>query len=139
MDRGGLYKGWRKIICMASVTSVIAQAAHSPYVASKGGIAQLTKALALEAAPFNINVNAIGPTYIKSDLVRKTLADPEKEREILAKIPIGRVGDPEDLVGACVFLAPKASDYVTGHLLMIDGGQQFNNMILIYIQRSFIK
>ena len=111
-----------KIICMASVTSVIAQAAHSPYVASKGGIAQFVKALALEAAPFNINVNAIGPTYIKSDLVKKTLADPEKEKEILAKIPIGRVGETEDLVGACVFLSSKASDYVTGHLLMIDGG-----------------
>ena len=111
-----------KIICMGSVTSVIAQEGHAPYVASKGGIAQLVKAAALEAAPFNINVNAIGPTYIKSDLVEETLEDPEKQKEILAKIPMGRIGQPEDLVGACIFLASSASDYVTGHLLMIDAG-----------------
>lgn len=111
-----------KIICMASIMSVIGQAGHSPYVASKGGISQFVKALALEAAPYNINVNAIGPTYIKSDLVDVTLQDPEKSKEIIAKLPLGRVGDPEDLVGACIFLASRASDYITGHLLMIDGG-----------------
>jgi len=115
-----------KIICMGSVTSVIGQEGHSPYVASKGGIAQLiaqlVKAVALEAAPFNINVNAIGPSYIKSDLVEVTLQDPEKRKQILSKLPLGRVGDPEDLVGACIFLASSASDYITGHLLMIDAG-----------------
>jgi NAD(P)-dependent dehydrogenase (short-subunit alcohol dehydrogenase family) len=111
-----------KIVCMASVTSVIAQEGHSPYVASKGGISQLVKAAALEAAPYNVNVNAIGPTYIKSDLVDKTLQDPVKQKQVLDKIPMGRVGDPEDLVGACIFLASNASDYITGHLLMIDAG-----------------
>jgi len=111
-----------KIICMGSVTSVIGQEGHSPYVASKGGIAQLVKTVALEAAPFNINVNAIGPTYIKSDLVEVTLQDLEKRKQILDKLPLGRVGDPEDLVGACIFLASSASDYITGHLLMIDAG-----------------
>ena len=111
-----------KIICMGSVTCVIGQEGHSPYVASKGGIAQLVKTVALEAAPFNINVNAIGPTYIKSDLVEVTLQDPEKRKQILSKLPLGRVGDPEDLVGACIFLASSASDYITGHLLMIDAG-----------------
>jgi 2-deoxy-D-gluconate 3-dehydrogenase len=111
-----------KIICMGSVTSVIGQEGHSPYVASKGGIAQLVKTVALEAAPYNINVNAIGPTYIKSDLVEVTLQDPEKSKQILDKLPLGRVGDPEDLIGACIFLASSASDYITGHLLMIDAG-----------------
>ena len=72
--------------------------------------------------PYNINVNAIGPTYIKSDLVEKTLQDPQKREQVLSKIPLGRVGVPEDLVGACIFLASGASDYITGHLLMIDGG-----------------
>ena len=111
-----------KIVCMASIQSVIAQAGHSPYVASKGGINQLVKALALEAAPYGININAIGPTYIRSDLVDITLQDPDKLQEVLAKLPLGRVGEPEDLVGACIFLASRASDYITGHLLMIDGG-----------------
>lgn len=111
-----------KIICMASIMSVIGQPGHAPYVATKGGINQLVKALALEAAPYGINVNAIGPTYVRSDLVDVTLQDPQKRQEILAKLPLGRIGEPEDLVGACIFLASKASDYITGHLLMIDAG-----------------
>jgi NAD(P)-dependent dehydrogenase (short-subunit alcohol dehydrogenase family) len=111
-----------RIICMASIMSIIAQAGHSPYIASKGGISQFVKALALEAAPYNINVNAIGPTYIRSELVDITLQDPEKREQVLSKLPLGRVGDPEDLIGACVFLASKASEYITGHLLLIDGG-----------------
>lgn len=111
-----------KIVCMASIQSVIAQPGHSPYVASKGGISQMVKALALECAPYGINVNAIGPTYVRSDLVDVTLQDPVKAREVLAKLPLGRIGEPEDLIGACIFLSSKAADYVTGHLLMIDGG-----------------
>lgn len=111
-----------KIICMASIMSVIAQTGHSPYIASKGGINQFVKALALEAAPYNINVNAIGPTYIRSELVDVTLRDHEKEKDVLNKLPLGRVGEPEDLIGACIFLASDASNYITGHLLMIDGG-----------------
>lgn len=111
-----------KIICMASVTSVIGQEGHAPYVASKGGISQFVKAAALEAAPFNININAIGPTYIQSDLTEVTLQDPEKHKQVLDKIPLGYIGTPRDLVGACIFLASNASDYITGHLLMIDAG-----------------
>ncbi|MCU0485673.1 MAG: glucose 1-dehydrogenase [Anaerolineales bacterium] len=111
-----------KILCMASIQSVIAQPGHSPYIASKGGINQMVKALALECAPYGINVNAIGPTYVRSDLVDVTLQDPEKAREVLAKLPLGRIGEPEDLIGACIFLSSKAADYITGHLLMIDGG-----------------
>ena len=112
-----------KIICMASVLSTIAQQGHVPYVASKGGILQLMKAMALEAAPFGINVNAVGPTYVNTDLVTATLSDPKKKEEILNKIPMRRVGEIEDIVGACIYLASKASDYVTGHLLIVDGGQ----------------
>jgi NAD(P)-dependent dehydrogenase (short-subunit alcohol dehydrogenase family) len=111
-----------KIICMASVLSTIAQQGHVPYVASKGGILQLMKAMALEAAPYGINVNAVGPTYVNTDLVTTTLSDPKKMEEILNKIPMRRVGEIEDIVGACIYLASKASDYVTGHLLILDGG-----------------
>jgi NAD(P)-dependent dehydrogenase (short-subunit alcohol dehydrogenase family) len=111
-----------KIICMASVLSSIAQAGHAPYVASKGGVLQLMKAIALEAAPFGINVNAVGPTYVNTDLITTTLSDPNKKEEILNKIPMRRIGEIEDVVGACIFLASNASDYVTGHLLIVDGG-----------------
>jgi NAD(P)-dependent dehydrogenase (short-subunit alcohol dehydrogenase family) len=111
-----------KIICMASVLSMIAQQGHAPYVASKGGILQLMKAMALEAAPYGINVNAVGPTYVNTDLVTTTLSDPKKMEEILNKIPMRRVGEIEDIVGACIYLGSKASDYVTGHLLILDGG-----------------
>ena len=70
----------------------------------------------------NINVNAIGPTYIQSDLTEVTLKDPEKSKQVLEKIPLGYIGTPQDLVGACIFLASNASNYITGHLLMIDAG-----------------
>jgi 2-deoxy-D-gluconate 3-dehydrogenase len=111
-----------KIVCMASVTSVIGQAGHSPYVSSKGGIAQFVKAAALEAAEHNIQINAIGPTYIKSNLIEETMSDRQKLEDILSKIPMGRIGETDDLIGACIFLSSRASDFITGHLLMIDGG-----------------
>lgn len=111
-----------KIICVASTSSVVASRGHAPYVASKGGVLLLVRALALEAAPYGVNVNAIGPTYINTEMTAVSLQDPERRKAILAQLPLGRVLEPEDLLGACIFLASKASDMVTGHLLMVDAG-----------------
>jgi len=111
-----------KIICMASIMSKVAQRGHSPYIASKGGIYQFVKALALELAPYNIQVNALGPHYFRSEMTEASLQNKKRLKMIIDKIPLGRVGEPEDLVGSCIYLASKASDLVTGHLLMVDGG-----------------
>ena len=92
------------------------------YAAAKGGLAQLTKALANEWAPKGINVNAIAPGYMRTDNTTALRADANRSRQILERIPAGRWGEPEDLAGAVVFLASSASDYVTGHVLVVDGG-----------------
>jgi 2-deoxy-D-gluconate 3-dehydrogenase len=92
------------------------------YTASKHGISGLTKALSNEWAASGVQVNAIAPGYIATDNTRPLREDPRREREIRARIPAGRWGDPADLVGAAVFLASAASDYVTGHTLVVDGG-----------------
>jgi 2-deoxy-D-gluconate 3-dehydrogenase len=92
------------------------------YAASKGGIAQLTKALANEWAPHGVNVNAIAPGYIATDNTQTLRDDPDRAQSILARIPAGRWGTPDDLSGAFVFLASSASDYVHGTVLAVDGG-----------------
>ena len=93
------------------------------YTASKGAVAQLTKLLANEWAPHGINVNAIVPGYVATEMTRRrSRHDPVRNPAILARIPAGRWGRPDDLGGAAVFLASAASDYVHGHLLAVDGG-----------------
>jgi 2-dehydro-3-deoxy-D-gluconate 5-dehydrogenase len=92
------------------------------YAAAKGGLAQLTKALANEWAPKGINVNAIAPGYMETDNTQALRADPVRSRQILERIPAGRWGAPDDLAGAVVFLASPAANYVTGHVLAVDGG-----------------
>jgi 2-deoxy-D-gluconate 3-dehydrogenase len=92
------------------------------YVASKGAVAQLTKALANEWASKGINVNAIAPGYMATDNTAALRADPVRSESILSRIPIGRWGEPSDLAGAAVFLASEASNYVHGHILPVDGG-----------------
>lgn len=94
----------------------------SAYAASKGGVAQLTKALANELAKYGVNVNAIAPGYIDTEMNKSLMADEVRNRQILERIPAGRWGKPEDLVGAAIFLASHASDYVNGHILCVDGG-----------------
>lgn len=111
-----------KIVNIASLMSFEGGILVSPYTASKGAVGQLTKALANEWAPQGINVNAIAPGYIATDLTRPLQEDPTRNPAILARIPAGRWGRPEDLAGAAVFLASEASDYVHGHLLAVDGG-----------------
>lgn len=111
-----------KIINTASLMSFEGGILVSPYAASKGAVGQLTKALANEWAPHGINVNAIAPGYMATDMTRALQEDPVRHPAILARIPAGRWGRPEDLAGAIVFLASEASNYVHGHLLVVDGG-----------------
>ncbi len=111
-----------KIVNVASLMSFEGGILVSSYAASKGAVGQLTKALANEWAPHGINVNAIAPGYMATDFTRALQEDPARNPAILARIPAGRWGSPEDLGGAAVFLASPASDYVHGHLLVVDGG-----------------
>jgi 2-deoxy-D-gluconate 3-dehydrogenase len=116
-------QGWGKIVNVASMLSFSGGVDVSSYAASKGGVAQLTKALANEWAPRGVNVNAIAPGYVKTKLnARIWRDDPGRSAEILARIPAGRWGDPDDLRGAVVFLASAASDYLHGAILPVDGG-----------------
>lgn len=111
-----------KIINIASLLSFQGGIRVSSYTASKGGLAQLTKAMANELAPFGIQVNAIAPGYMQTENTRPLWEDPQRNTAILDRIPAGRWGRPEDLSGAVVFLASAASDYITGHVLAVDGG-----------------
>jgi len=111
-----------KILCIGSILCEIAQAWHAPYVASKGGIRQLVKALALEWAPYKIHVNALCPHYFRTDFVKKSLEDPERYEQILKNTPMGRVGEPEDLIGSSIFLCSEASNLMTGQIILIDAG-----------------
>lgn len=111
-----------KIINVASLLSFSGGINVPSYSASKGAVAQITKALANEWAQYGINVNAIAPGYMITKNTENLRKDPERVRSISDRIPAGRWGIPEDLQGAAIFLASKASDYVTGHVLVVDGG-----------------
>jgi NAD(P)-dependent dehydrogenase (short-subunit alcohol dehydrogenase family) len=115
-------QGGGKIISIASLTSVIGIRGTAVYGASKGGVAQLTKSLAVEWAEHNIQVNAIGPGFIETDLTAPLFADPQRSAWIHSRIPAGRRGYPVDLAGAALYLASPASDYLTGQVLYVDGG-----------------
>jgi 2-deoxy-D-gluconate 3-dehydrogenase len=111
-----------KIINIASLLSFQGGVNVPAYAASKGAVAQLTKALANEWAKHRINVNAIAPGYMRTDNTAALQADADRNRQILERIPAGRWGEPEDLTGAAVFLSSSASDYLQGHVLVVDGG-----------------
>jgi 2-dehydro-3-deoxy-D-gluconate 5-dehydrogenase len=111
-----------KIINIASLLSFQGGIRVPAYAASKGGIAQLTKALANEWAERNVQVNAIAPGYFRTDNTASLQQDETRNRQILERIPAARWGEPEDIAGAAVFLASSASNYVTGEVLMVDGG-----------------
>lgn len=112
-----------KIINIGSMTSIFGNAQASLYSASKGGIVQLTRSLAIAWAPDCIQVNAILPGWINIDLTRKSRkAWPDLNERVLARTPTGRWGEPEDLAGAAIFLASPASDFITGVALPVDGG-----------------
>jgi 2-deoxy-D-gluconate 3-dehydrogenase len=111
-----------KIVNTASLISVQGGKRVPAYAASKGGLAQVTKTMANDWAKYNILVNAIGPGWVKTELTEARQQDKERYAEILGRIPLGRWADPEDLVGAAVFLASDASDYITGQTIFVDGG-----------------
>jgi len=111
-----------KILNIASLLSFQGGILVPAYAAAKGGVAQLTKALANEWADKGINVNAIAPGYMATDNTTALRDDPVRSRQILARIPAGRWGEPSDIAGAAIFLCSAASDYVHGHVLAVDGG-----------------
>lgn len=111
-----------KVINIASLLASVAQPNRGPYASSKGAVAQFTKVLALEWAPYNINVNAIAPGYVATELNTRLMEDKQVYDEITARIPMERWADPEEMIGAVVFLASDASSYMTGQLVNIDGG-----------------
>lgn len=111
-----------KIINIASLMSETVREDNAPYAASKGAIRQLTKALAVDWAKYHINVNAIGPGFIRTDLTRSLWEDESFDQWLKWKTPQARWGNPEDLGYAAVYLASPASDFVTGHTLYVDGG-----------------
>jgi 2-deoxy-D-gluconate 3-dehydrogenase len=111
-----------KIINIASVTSFSGSVNVVAYTASKGGIGQMTKALANEWAKHRVNVNAIAPGFFITDATSALRANPERSAHVFSRIPAGKWGVPDDLAGAVVFLASRASDYVHGHILSVDGG-----------------
>lgn len=111
-----------RIVMVSSVNQVTVNRGIAHYAATKGGVMQLAKAMALELAPMGITVNLIAPGTIETDLNRAFLADPGNRQAKLGLIPMDRIGRPEDVAGAAVFLASEAAAYVTGATIVVDGG-----------------
>ena len=122
IGREMIKRGSGKIIFTASLLTFQGGIRVPAYSASKGGLGQLTKALANEWAGLGVNVNAIAPGYVETDNTRALRDDKERYNSIMERIPAGRWGKPEDFAGPAVFLASPASDYVHGEILVVDGG-----------------
>jgi NAD(P)-dependent dehydrogenase (short-subunit alcohol dehydrogenase family) len=111
-----------KIVNFASIGGFIAYPGSIAYLASKGGVVQLTRGFAVELAPYNVQVNAIAPSLFDTPMVAGTRADSDSQRYFMERTPAGRKGAPEEIVGAAIFLAADCSNMVTGHTLAVDGG-----------------
>ncbi len=111
-----------KVINMAAALGALGANNAAAYCASKGGVIQLTRALAVEWAKYNINVNAIAPGTMETEITKTMLEDPAVRKAVTGKIPLKRIGQPSDLAGVVIFLASQASDYVTGQTIFVDGG-----------------
>lgn len=115
-------QGHGKVINVSSIMGSVALPGQAAYASSKGGVEQLTKVLALEWALHGVQVNALAPTYFETELTRPLFEDAERNSFISDRTPMGRWGQPHELAGAVIFLASRASDYITGHTLVVDGG-----------------
>jgi gluconate 5-dehydrogenase len=111
-----------KIVNICSLMSEVGRNTTGAYAAAKGGLKMLTRAMAVEWATHNIQVNGIGPGYFLTEMTRKLAEDPKFDAWIKSRTPAGRWGDPSELVGAAVFLASAASDFVNGQIIYVDGG-----------------
>ena len=111
------------IINISSINAVVAIANHTPYCVSKGGIDQLTKVMALSLATYGIRVNAIGPGSIMTDILKAVATDKEAKRRILARTPLGRIGEPDEIASIAAFLASPEASYMTGETIYADGGR----------------
>lgn len=114
--------GKGKIINLSSVAGIVAFPGRAAYTATKGAVSLLTKSMALDYSKYNINVNALCPGMVETPMTKWRLDNPELKKEVLNWIPMERIGVPDDITGAAVFLASSDSDYVSGHLLAVDGG-----------------
>lgn len=115
-------QGRGKIILVGSVRGLYGLANYTAYCASKGAVHMLTKSLAMELGPYRINVNCIAPGVFRSAITQRIFEDKGFYNMVISRFPLGRLGEPEDLIGTLVFLASKASDWMTGAILYIDGG-----------------
>lgn len=111
-----------KIINVSSIAAIVGQANLSLYSSSKGAVLSLTRAMALELAPHNIQVNAILPGTTETPMAADALANPETRAQLTSGIPLGRLGKPEDHVGAVLYFASEESNWCTGQTLIVDGG-----------------
>jgi NAD(P)-dependent dehydrogenase (short-subunit alcohol dehydrogenase family) len=118
-----LRQGRGKVINLASVSSQVGNPGYAAYATSKGGVARLTKVLGAEWCRHGVNVNAIGPAFTETSMTRPSLEREGWREHVLSKIPMGRLGEPGDVVGAAVFLASRASDFVVGQTIYVDGGR----------------
>ena len=118
------------IINMSSINARVAIANQVPYCVSKGGLAQLTKVMALSLAPYGVRVNAIGPGSIMTDILKSIATDREAKRRILSRTPLGRIGDPDEIASIAVFLASADSSYITGQTIYADGGRLGLNYVV---------
>lgn len=121
--KGMLARGYGRILTLGSVSSLLGHPNHAPYAATKGGVAIMSKAMATEWAAQGVTVNVLGPAYTVTGMITDYIADPAYRDAVLATIPMGRFGRPEDIAGAAVYLCSDAASFVTGQTLYIDGGR----------------
>jgi 3-oxoacyl-[acyl-carrier protein] reductase len=112
----------KRIIFVASTAGVRGEAFHSHYAASKGGLIAMTKSLAVELAPQGITVNCVAPGWVRTDMTAGVLSETSSRKAIQASIPLGRVGEPDEIAAAVVFLASRQASYITGEILNVNGG-----------------
>jgi NAD(P)-dependent dehydrogenase (short-subunit alcohol dehydrogenase family) len=115
-------RGGGRIVNLASQAAILSLPNQSVYTASKGAVAALTRSLAIDWAPHRINVNAIAPTFVWTPMAAPMLAIEQVHEASVKRIPLGRVGQPQDIAGAALFLCSDAASLITGHLLPVDGG-----------------